>query len=78
MNTGQRNYNYEYDGQRYTLNGLCAHFGVKTARVRYNMVNKGMSVGEAIEECMKKPSAWGNTKCDTKKVMEGRTENGCL
>ena len=72
MNEGKRNYCYEFDGEMYTFNGLCEHLGIKQARLRYKIVNKGMSLNDAIAECMSQPLTWGNQKCDIRKSREGK------
>lgn len=75
MNEGKRNYCYEYQGEMFTFNGLCERLGIKQARLRYKMVNKGLSLQDAIEECMREPRTWGNQRVDIKKEREGRSEN---
>lgn len=54
-------YTYNCDGVDYTFAQLCCHFGLKYGAVWWRVRYNGMTVHEAITDCMKDPHCWGVT-----------------
>lgn len=52
---------YEYNGQHYSFKEICEMFGVKYNSVYSRMWLKGMSITEAIDDCLCKPECWGKS-----------------
>ena len=62
---------YEWNGTEYSFAELCLRFGVKYNSVYSRMRNKGMTITEAIDDCLGKPKTWGATFGVGKKMTEG-------
>lgn len=68
---------YEMNGQNYTFNEICTMFGVKYNSVYSRMRNKGMTITEAIDDCLRKPECWGTSFGDKVNVTR-RKKDGDL
>ena len=52
---------YEYNGQYYSFGEICTMFGVKYNSVYSRMRDKGMTITEAIDDCLSKTECWGKS-----------------
>lgn len=69
---------YEYKGQYYSFSEICAMFGVKYNSVYSRMRNKGMTITEAIDDCLSKVECWGTSFGDKVNVTRREKEDGDL
>lgn len=59
-----KNNMFEVNGVKYTFAGLCAHYAIKYISVYKRVVDRGMDINDAIQECIQNPRTWGTTYYD--------------